>query len=134
MTILSGITWLQSQLRTITGVMSAPDYPGGGQLPIIITHLDTGEITAGNPLGANKELNNIMVELHVSQSGNDTESFKVLETLHPLVVAKLIADYTLNGSVDTWENVTFSTLRGTLDGVPVVSRIYTINNVKVISC
>ncbi|KKT30762.1 MAG: hypothetical protein UW18_C0011G0023 [Microgenomates group bacterium GW2011_GWF1_44_10] len=133
MTILAGITWLQSQLRTITGIKSAPDYPGGGILPIIITHLDTGDILPGNPLGANRELNQIMVELHVSQGGNDTESFKVLETLHPLVVAKLISDYTLNGNVDTFENVTFSTLRGTLDAVPVISRIYTLNNVKVIS-
>ena len=58
----------------------------------------------------------------------------MLEKLHPLVVEKLISDYTLGGNVDTWESVTFSTLRGTLDAVPVVSRIYTINNVKVISC
>lgn len=134
MTILSGITWLQSQLRTITGIKSAPDYPGGGILPKIETYIVNGTATPGVPAGAYKYLDNINVELEIASGGSKTEAFKVLEILHPLVLDKILADVTLGGNVETYADVTHATLIGGTEAVPVLFRVYTINQVKTYKC
>lgn len=132
--IFGAIQWIQDQMLAINGIKSAPDYPSSGHLPIVITHLGQGTITAGNPLGSSKELASIVAELHISASGSgEAAAFATLETLHPLIKAKLIADYTLGGNVATYENITYVTGKGTIDGVDVISRIYTLNNVKFVS-
>lgn len=120
-------------MLAVSGIKSAPDYPASGILPIVITHLGEGVITAGDPLGASKELVSIVSELHISASGGDAGAFKTLETIHPLIKAKLIADYTLGGNVSTYENITYVTGRGNMEGKDVISRIYTLNNVKFVS-
>lgn len=131
--LFGAIQWIQDQMLTVSGIKSAPDYPSGGHLPIVIAHLGEGTITGGNPLGASKELVNIVAELHVSIGGGDAGAFKTLETLHPLIKGKLLADYTLGGNVSTYESITYVTGRGNLEGVDVISRIYTLNNVKFVS-
>lgn len=131
--VFGAIQWVQDQMLAINGIKSAPDYPASGILPIVITHLGEGIITAGDPLGANKELVSIVAELHISASGGDFGAFKTLETLHPLIKTKLVADYTLGGNVSTYENITYVTGRGNLEGKDVISRIYTLNNVKFVS-
>lgn len=133
MTILAAIKWVQDEMLEISTIKSAPDYPQSGVLPIVITHLDSGEITAGDPLGQTKEMCVIMVELHISEGGGLLEAFTSLETLHPLVKTKLMADWTLGSNIDTFANVTYSTVRDTFDGVPTLTRQYLINDCKLIS-
>ena len=132
--LFGAIQWIQDEMLEISGIKAAPDYPQSGLLPIVITHLGEGQIIPGNPLGACKEMVSIIAELHISQSGaGDAGAFKTLETLHPLIKAKLIADYTLGSNVSTYESISYVTGRGNLDGVDVISRIYTLNNVKFVS-
>lgn len=133
MAILDAIKAVQDLVGVVTGIKSAPDYPGPGVMPIVITHLGTGIITPGNPTGARTELNNIVVELHVNDSGSLSGAFETLETLHPLIVTALTADVTLTATVQTYSNLSFSTGRSSLDGVPTLSRIYTLNNCKIIA-
>lgn len=132
MAILDAIKAVQDLVGVVVGINSAPDYPGYGIMPIVITHLSTGTITPGNPTGARTELNNIAVELHVNDSGSLSGAFETLETLHPLIVAALVADTTLSNTVQTYANLTFTTVRSSLDGVNTLSRIYTLNNCKII--
>ena len=129
--LFGAIQWIQDEMLEISGIKSAPDYPQSGLLPIVITHLGEGVMTFGNPLGQSKELVSIVCELHISQSGaGDAGAFKTLETLHPLIKAKFAADHTLGSNVSTYGNITYVTGRGNLDGVDVISRIYTLNEVK----
>ena len=129
--LFGAIQWIQDEMLEISGIKSAPDYPQSGLLPIVITHLGEGVMTFGNPLGQSKELASIVCELHISASGaGDSGAFKTLETLHPLIKAKFAADYTLGTNVSTYESISYVTGRGNLDGVDVISRIYTLNNVK----
>jgi hypothetical protein len=133
MAILDAIKAVQDLVGVVAGINSAPDYPQYGIMPICITHLGNGEIVPGNPTGARMELNQIVVELHVNDSGSLAGAFETLETLHPLIVAALVADTTLTGTVQTYSNLSFSTVRSTLDGVNTLSRIYVLNNCKIIA-
>lgn len=133
MTMLGAIQWVQDEMLEITGIKSAPDYPQSGIMPIVITHLDSGTITPGDPLGQTKEISVIIVELHISESGGLLEAFTTLETLHPLIKDKLKVDWTLGGNIDTYLNITYSTVRDTFDGVPTLTRQYLINDCKLIS-
>ena len=129
MTILACVKDIQARMILIPGIKTAPDYPGPGTFPLVITHLGTGTITGGNPAGARTELNNVIIELHVSDSGL-TSSFKVLETLHPLVIIELCADPTFSGTIQTYGDITYATLRTEWDGAPTLARIYTLLNCK----
>jgi hypothetical protein len=130
--LFGAIQWIQDEMLEISGIKAAPDYPSPSAiLPVVITHLGEGVMTFGNPLGQSKELVSIVCELHISQSGaGDAGAFKTLETLHPLIKAKFAADHTLGSNVSTYESISYVTGRGNLDGVDVISRIYTLNNVK----
>ena len=133
MSVLTAIQAIQDAMIAVTGIKSAPDYMEIGELPTVITHLAAGVITPGNPAGARLELNQIDVELHVSESGSRSAAFATLETLHPLVVAALVADVTFGGNLQTFSDITFTTTASSLDGVYTLSRIYTLNNAKIIA-
>jgi len=132
MTILAAILAIQDQMIQVSGVKSAPDYPSPGIMPIIITHLSTGDIIPGEPAGACLELNNIAIEVHIPEGGSLADAFTTLEVLHPLIVARLYTDVTFGGTIQTYSNITFSTVRTNWDGVPTLSRIYVLNNAKVV--
>lgn len=132
MAAFAAVQAIQDLVITVSGVKTAPDYPGPGVFPMVITHLGTGDITPGNPAGARLELDNIVVELHVADQGLE-DAFGVLETLHPLVVAKLTADVTFGATIQTYENLTYTTTRTEWDGAPTLARIYTLNNCKTIA-
>ena len=133
MTILAALTAIQTACANVTGIKSAPVYPGAGEKPIVIAHLATGTITPGNPAGARLELHNISVELHISEDGNLPGAFLTLETLHPLMVAALVADITFGGPLQMYATLSYSTARTSWDGVNTLSRIYVLNNAKVIA-
>jgi hypothetical protein len=132
MTILAAITNIQILMRAVTGVKAAPNYPAPGIMPIVITHLSTGDITPGSPAGAVKELNNIAVEVHIPEGGGLADAFTTLEVLHPLITAALVADVTFSSAIQTYSNITFTTMRTNWDGVPTLARVYVLNNCKVI--
>lgn len=133
MTILAAIQWVQDEMLEISNMSSAPDYPDSIVLPGTIVHLSSGMFSAGNPIGATKELCEITLEIHIAESGGTSSAFAALEVFHPLILEKLAADRTLGGNITTYKDINYSTLRGTLDGVPVLSRIYTINECKLYS-
>ena len=133
MAILSAIQAVQDLMIAVTGIKSAPDYPESGIMPIVITHLGTGTITPGNPAGGRTELNNIVSELHINDAGSLSGAFQTLETLHPLIVAALVADTTFSGTIQTYDVLTFVTARSNLDGVNTLARMYTLNNCKIIA-
>lgn len=133
MAILDAITAIQTACANVVGIKSAPVYPGAGELPTVITHLSTGEITPGNPAGARRELHNIAVELHVAEDGNLPGAFATLETINPLLVAALVADVTFGGTLQTYSTLTYSTGRSTWNGVNTLTRNYALNGAKVIA-
>ena len=132
MTILDAIKAVQDLVGALTGIKSAPDYPGGGVFPIAIAHLSTGTITPGNPTGARLELHNLAVELHIIDDGSLGDAFVILETLHALIVPALTADTTLTGTIQTYANLTYSTSRTSWYGSPTLVRVYVLNNCKLI--
>ncbi len=132
MAILDAVKAIQTIMRTVTGISTAPDYPGPGAFPLVITHLGTGEIIPGDPAGSVKSLDNIVVEVHVLDQGL-TAAFTTLETLHPLVYAKLVADVTFGGKLQTYSSITYGTTRTEWDGAATVARIYTLNDCKIIA-
>jgi hypothetical protein len=133
MAILDAIKAIQTACANVSGIKSAPNYPGAGEKPIVITHLATGTITPGNPAGARLELHNIAVELHVAEDGDLPGSFTTLETLHPLMVAALVADITFGGTLQMYASISYSTVRTSWDGVNTLSRVYVLNNAKIIA-
>jgi hypothetical protein len=133
MAILAAIQAIQDLMIAVTGIKSAPDYPGPGIMPIAIAHLSSGEVTPGNPTGARTELNNIVVEVHVPSSGSISAAFATLEGIHPLVIAALTSDVTFGGTLQTYGWISFSTANSGLDGVNTVARAYTLNGCKVIA-
>jgi hypothetical protein len=133
MAILDAITAIQTACANVVGIKSAPVYPGAGEHPIVITHLSTGEITPGNPAGARKELHNIAVELHVSEDGGLSGAFQTLETLHPLIVAALVADVTFGSTLQMYASITYSTSRSNWNGMNTLSRVYQLNGAKIIA-
>lgn len=132
MAIFAAVQAIQDLVITVSGIKTAPDYPGSGPLPMVITHLGTGEVIPGEPAGAVKSLDNIVVELHVADQGL-TAAFTVLETLHPLVLAKFTADVTFGNTIQTYESISYATTRTEWDGAPTLARIYTLNNCKTIA-
>jgi hypothetical protein len=132
MAILDAVKAIQDELIRLEGIKTAPDYPGSGLFPLVITHLGNGSITPGNPTGARLELHNIVVELHVAQGGSDTDAFTMLEKLHALIVPVLCTDVTWGSTIQTYSNITYSTSRSSWDGLPTISRFYTLNNCKII--
>jgi parallel beta-helix repeat protein len=132
-TAFAAVQAIQDVVGALTGINSAPDYPGAGILPIIITHLATGDITPGNPAGSRTELHNIAVELHVSDDGNLPGAFYTLETLHALVVPALCADTTFAGTLETFADITYSTARSNWAGVNTLARVYVLNGCKIIT-
>jgi len=132
MAIFAAVQAVQDLMIAVTGIKTAPDYPGPGVFPMVITHLGTGEIIPGDPAGSVKSLDNIVIELHVADQGL-TAAFTTLETLHPLVLAKLTADVTLTSTVQTYESISYATTRSEWDGAPTLVRIYTLNNCKIIA-
>lgn len=131
MAILDAVLWLQAQMLTIDGINAAPDYPDGGELPIVITHLTTGEITGGAS-GMSISLDNLTCTVHVSDT-NMPDAVATLETLHPLIVAVLLDDKTLGGNVQTYGTITYTTGRAEWNGLPTWARSYTLNNCKSIT-
>lgn len=132
MAIFAAVQAIQDLMITVTGINTAPDYPGPGVLPMVITHLGTGEIIPGDPAGSVKSLDNIVVELHVADQGL-AAAFAVLETLHPLVLGKLTADVTFGGTIQTYGTISYATSRAEWDGAPTLARFYTLNNCKIIA-
>ena len=133
MAVLDAIKAIQDAMLTVSGIRTAPDYPSDGDLPAVITHLATGTITPGYAsAGVNLELHNIVVELHVSDSGNLAASFEQLETLHALVVAELLSDVTFGGTLANYQTLTYSTTRTSWAGKPTLARVYTLNNSKIL--
>jgi hypothetical protein len=133
MAILDAIKYIQTQMRTVSGIKSAPDYESPGVFPLVLTHLGSGEIIAGDPAGQVKTLDNIIVELHVAESGSRGDAFATLEVLHPGVVGKLVADVTFGGKISTYSGITYSTVATVLDTVPTLARVYTISQCKIIA-
>jgi hypothetical protein len=131
-TILAAIQAIQTLMANVTGVKSAPTYPQPGVMPIVVTHLSTGTISPGEPAGAVLELSNIAVEVMVPEGGSLAGAFATIEALHPRITAALCSDVTFSGTIQTYSNVTFSTTRTTWDSVAVLSRIYVVNNAKII--
>jgi hypothetical protein len=124
---------IQDIVGNLSGIKSAPDYPGGGEKPIVITHLASGEITPGNPTGRRTELHNIAVELHVVDDGDLKSAFTTLETLHNLIVPALCADTTLTATVQTYASISYSTARSSWEGVNTLARVYVLNGCKIIA-
>lgn len=124
---------IQDVIGILAGIKSAPDYPGAGILPIIITHLASGEITPGNPAGARTELHNIAVELHVADDGDLTGAFATLETLHALIVPALCLDVTFSGTLQTYSTLTYSTIPSEWYGAKTRMRLYILNGCKIIA-
>jgi hypothetical protein len=133
MAVLDAIKAIQDAVILLSGIKTAPDYPGPGMFPLVITHLATGTITPGNPAGSRLELHNISIELHVAEGGSLTDAFTVLETLHALIVPALCTDTTFSGTLQTYSNITYSTTRSTWDGAPTIARIYVLQNCKIIA-
>lgn len=131
MAILDAVLWLQSQLSQIEGIKAAPNYPDGVELPAIITHLTTGEISGGG-LGMAIDLDNISCTVHISDA-NMPEAFQALETLHPLIRAVLLSDKTLGGTIQTCGTITYATGRAEWGGFTTWARTYTLNNCKSIT-
>jgi hypothetical protein len=132
MTILDAIKEIQYAMIHVKGINTAPDYPGSGIFPIVLTHLGNGNITPGNPAGARLELHNIVVELHVAESGGMADAFASLEALHALIVPELCSDTTFSSTIQTYSNISYSTTASSWDGVPTRARMYTLNNCKII--
>lgn len=133
MTILAAMQAVQDAMALLSGIKSAPDYAGPVVFPATLVHLSTGTITLGNPTGDRTELNNIVIELHVSASGSLADAYAVLETLHPLVVAALVLDTTWGGTLQTFSNVTYTTGQTSWGGSPTLARFYILNGCKVIA-
>ena len=133
MAILDAVKAIQDVTGVLTGIKTAPDYPGGGPMPMVIAHLGSGAITPGNPTPGRTELHNIVVELHVLEAGSLADAFTVLETLHALIVPALCLDVTFAATLQTYTNITYSTTRSTWDGAPTLARIYTLNACKIIA-
>lgn len=133
MAILDAIKAIQDAMQAVRGIKSAPDYPSDSDLPTVITHLATGTITPGYAsMGANLELHNIVVELHVSDSGNLAAAFAALESLHPLVTDALLDDVTFGGTLANYQTLTYTTTRTTWSGKPTLARVYTLNQAKLL--
>jgi hypothetical protein len=132
MTILAAIGAIQTLMANVTGIKSAPSYPQPGVMPTVITHLATGTVSPGEPAGAVLELNNIAIEVHIAEGGSLAAAFTTLEGLHPAIVAALCLDVTFTNTIQTYSNITFTTIRTNWDGVPTLARIYVVNNAKVI--
>ncbi len=131
MAILDAVLWLQAQMLTIEGINAAPDYPDGGEMPIVITHLTTGEITGG-AAGMSIALDNLTCTVHVSDT-NMPEALTTLETLHPLIVAVLLSDPTLGGNIQTYGAISYTTGRADWNSAPTWARSYTLSNCKTIT-
>lgn len=132
MAILDALKAVQDVMITVTGIKTAPDYPGSGPFPVSIAHLSTGTIQPGNPTGARLELHNIVVELHVAQGGSISDAYTTLESLSALTIPALSADTTFSGTLQTYGNLTYTSDLSSWDGVPTVARFFTLNNCKLI--
>lgn len=134
MAILDAVKAVALAVRNVTGINQSPDYPDGSIFPAAYTYLGGGEITIGNPSPGTRELSTIIVELHVSNAVDRYAAQEQLETLHPLIVSALIADTTFGGKLMLYNPLTFTgAVNGTIDNMPTLARVYTLNNCKIIT-
>jgi hypothetical protein len=92
---------LQVLALRCTGIKNAPDYPieDATALPLVITHLVSGEGIADNSTTAQLNLM-LNVDFHFARI-NIKDTYRKIYTLVPEYLQRLCGDPTLNGAVDT---------------------------------
>lgn len=136
MTLAAAITQAQTYIAALSGIRAAPSTPPErvNVFPFVIARPGNGSIKFG-ATGAKKGLHNIIIELHVARKDLPRDVATILpycESIPNLLMYKLLNDDKWNGTIDTFESITYRFM--SWDWSPELKTIgieFTVNDVKI---
>ncbi|MBT7070744.1 MAG: hypothetical protein HN975_07640 [Anaerolineae bacterium] len=134
MTLQAAVEQVQDLMGAVSGVKSAPDYPPENinEYPFVVAYMGGGEIVFDTP-SAYKGLHTIIIELHIARKDlpNDIE---IAAPYVDSIPAALMADATLAGTVNLFDNITYEFTEMLWDAVETIGFRFSINGVSQRSC
>lgn len=130
-TLQDAVGGLMTLVDAVSGIREAPDYAPESikTFPFAVGYAKSGTFEFG-VAGEMKGLHDIVVEVHVARK-NLRSALKTAMGFSDSVPAAVMADPTLGGNVDTFEEITYEF--GALDygGAQTIGFRFTVKNVKI---
>ena len=134
MALQDAINHIQDLTGAVDGIRAAPDYPPeqSNVYPFCVAYMGTGEIGFDAGVGT-AGIHSIVVELHVARKDLARDIAKAAPYVDSIPAA-LLADPTLGGTVELFENITYEFTPMQWDTVETVGFRFILNGVKQRSC
>jgi len=130
-TLQGAVSALMELVGDVTGIREAPEFPldSINIFPVAVGYARTGRFMFNSP-GEMKALHDIVVEVHFKRAHLRSAVEKAMD-FSDAVPAAIMADPTLGGAVDTFEEITYEF--GALDygGTQTIGFRFLVRNVKI---
>ena len=135
MTIKAACLQVQTYMRSLSGIRTAPAYPpdSASAFPFCVTFPETGIIEIGPP-EVLTALHNITIEIHVGRKDLPKDIEAVIgfaETIPNLLVKKLKDDSYWNNTITTFTNITYTFGPLEWGGIGTIGFRFSVNGVKI---
>lgn len=130
MSLQDVINDIQDSIGAISGIKNAPDYPPENinEYPFVVAYMGTGTIDFDAP-PSTKGLHSIIVELHVARKDLPND-ISIASPFVDSIPAAIMADVTLGGTVQLFENITYEFAVMRWDAVDTIGFRFTVNGVS----
>ena len=132
--LLDAIGEIIDEIKTISGIRSAPDEPPESTdlFPFVVVYPGSGVYEVGNPIGYTRALHNIVIELHVARKDLPRNYSTVMSLIDeiPIELGKLLKASGFS-DLSTFESIEYSFLPMSYGGVDTLGVQYTITDVKI---
>ena len=132
--LLDAIGEIIDEIKTISGIRSAPDEPPESTdlFPFVVVYPDYGIYEYGMPIGYERALHNIAIELHVARKDLPRNYSTVMNLIDeiPMELGKLLKASGFS-NLSTWESIEYTFQAMSYGGVETLGVRYIINGVKI---
>ena len=132
--LLDAIGEIIDEIKTISGIRAAPDVPpeNNDLFPFVLVYPDYGVYEYGMPIGYERALHNIAIELHIARKDLPRDYSTVMSLIDeiPIELGKLLKASGFS-NLQTWESIEYNFQSMNYAGVETLGVRYTINGVKI---